>query len=358
MAKKKESILLILVAGIGDLVLGSAAIRAIRNGHPDAEIDLLTNSQVIPIAQKYPYIDKVWPFPIRDILRDKKGMKDGFSALADLRRQKYDMCVNLFKVDSSAGAIRMGALFVAVGAKRRIGHDRHGFGTFLTKKAPSETFGTRHVADAMIEVARLAGGKPDDNGIEVFSDSESESRCRDIVNQAGLNGEKIIVGINPGGDRRTKRWSGEKFGGVAKKLIEEYGAGIIIFGGPGEEKFADEIYEAAGQGRVLNMAGKLKISDLIYISGELDLMITNDSGPMHIAAAAGAPIVCVFGPDDPNLTSPYMPTDKYIVVRTDYDCQPCFSDECENVRCMNDLNVEDVFSAAREIIDKTSTKGR
>lgn len=352
MSGKKESILITLVAGIGDLVLGSAAIRAIRNGHPDAEIHLLTNSQVMPVAKNYPYIDRVWPFPIRDILRNRKGIKDGLGTLRDLRKRKYDICVNLFKVDSSAGALRMGLLFMAVGAKERIGHDAHGFGKYLTKKAPPETFGRGHVAAAMLEVARLAGGVPDDRGIEVFQDAESEERCRELLERVGRGGEKIIVGINPGGDRSTKRWSGEKFGGVARKLVEKYDAGIIIFGGPGEERFAEKIYDAAGDGRIENMAGKLKISDLIYLSGKLDLMITNDSGPMHIAAAAGAKLVCIFGPDDPNLTSPYIPTDRYIVVRRDFDCQPCFSDDCENVRCMNEINVEEIFAAACEIIDR------
>ncbi len=158
MEKRKTAILVILVAGIGDLILASKSIRAIRNGYPDADIHLLTNSEAVPIAQNYSYVDYLWSFPIREMRKDKRYLLDIMKLVLGLRKIKFDFAVNPYTVSSWLGAIKMGFLFLLLGAKEKIGHDSKGFGLFINKKAPLETFQNRHFADAMMDIALLSGG--------------------------------------------------------------------------------------------------------------------------------------------------------------------------------------------------------
>lgn len=158
MEKRKTAILVILVAGIGDLIFASKSIRAIRNGYPDADIHLLTNSEAVPIAQNYSYVDYLWSFPIREMRKDKRYLLDIMKLVLGLRKIKFDFAVNPYTVSSWLGAIKMGFLFLLLGAKEKIGHDSKGFGLFINKKAPLETFQNRHFADAMMDIALLSGG--------------------------------------------------------------------------------------------------------------------------------------------------------------------------------------------------------
>ena len=175
MDKIKKSILIVLVAGIGDLILASKSIRAIKNGYPDADIHLLTNSEAVPVAQNYRYVDYVWSFPIREMRKDKLHFLDIMKLALDLRKRKFDSAINLYIVGSWLGAIKMGFLFFLLGAKERMGHDSKGFGLFIDKKVPADAFQNRHFADAMLDIALLAGGVPDTKSIEIFWDKKCQS---------------------------------------------------------------------------------------------------------------------------------------------------------------------------------------
>lgn len=350
MSGQREKILAVVVAGIGDLVLASPALRSLRNGHPDAEIHLLTNAAAMPIAEGYGFVDRAWAFPIRDVLRDRKGMRDVSDTVRRLRGERFDAIVNLFHVDSFKGAMRMGLMFRAIGARERIGQDANGFGCFLTEKIPRDVFGGRHVVESMLEIAARAGGVADGRGLEVNWSEEARKKFRDAF-EDGAKG-KIFVGINPGGDRKTKRWMPERFAGVADRLAERYGARIVVFGGPGEERYADKIAGAMRKGDAMNLSGRLSLTESAYVFSRMRLMITNDSGPMHIAAAAGTPLVCIFGADDPNRTRPWAPAEQYTVVRASLDCQPCFKEDCDDVKCLTGIGEEDVYLAACEMLER------
>jgi len=347
---KPETLVVMVVAGIGDLVLATPALRALRLGHPDAAIHLMTNSQALPLTKNLPYVSKVWPFPVRDIIRDRKNMLAGAATLARLRALKPDVCVNLFKVKSKAGATRMKAAFAAIGASVRVGHDSFGFGSSLTVKAPEDFFANRHVCESMLEMAKLAGGIPDGAGPDVFWDPESELKWRGFFDELSEGGAPV-VGVNPGGDRRTKRLGADKFAAAADAAARERGASVVVFGGPGEEPAAAAVCSLATHAAPASLAGKLSLSDLAYALGRTDLLITTDSGPMHIAAAAGASVVCAFGPDDPRLTRPVVPEGRSRVIKLHRDCSPCFKSDCERPSCMEDIPAEEIARAAVELLD-------
>ena len=140
MAQEKKRFLVILIAGIGDLIMASASLRALRRSHPDAEIHLLTSSEASVLAVNYPYVDRVWSLPVREIRKDKLQSLRALGVIRELRRTQFDLCLNLYRVSSWPGALRMGLLMSLLRAGRKAGHDSKGFGIFLDKKAEKRNF--------------------------------------------------------------------------------------------------------------------------------------------------------------------------------------------------------------------------
>lgn len=348
--KIKTPILIVLIAGIGDLILASKSIRAIRNGYPDADIHLLTNSEAVPIAQNYAYVDYVWAFPIREMRKSKICLFDIWKLLLKLRRTGFAMVVNLFEVASLRGAIKMSILFFLLNIRVRIGHNNKGFGLVLTDKVPSGTFQKRHRVDAMMDIALLAGGALDGKDIEVFWDKKCEKKWERLFFEKTGIVQEIIVGVNPGGDRSNKRWSPNNFATIADRIIDEFGAKIIILGGPGEENISNEIQQKMKNDAV-NLSGRLDLNDLVYIINKMDVFITNDSGPMHIGAAIRTPLVAIFGPCDPTLVMPYTSKSLYRLIYKGLDCQPCNNEKCTQHVCLDMVTPEEVYEKCVELLN-------
>ena len=347
--KKKESILIILVAGIGDLVLSSKSLKAIRNGFPEGIIHLLVSTEGFELAENYKFVDKVWTFPIRELRKRKTDLWDIFKIAIRLRKEKFSMAVNLYKIGSVWGALKMGVFMLMVKPRVKIGHSDKGFGLFLNKKAPAETFSNRHFCDAMMDIALLAGGRDSHSDLEIYWNKVAEEKWANLFSDSD-GSQRFIVGINPGGDRKNRRWAPEKFAAVADALIDRFSTRIFIFGGPGEETTAKKI-QMLMRGVSVDLAGKLSLNDLAFVLSKLNLFVTNDSGPMHIAAAVETPLVAIFGPENPVLFGPYASPRAYRVVhKMDIDCRPCRKKACSLPSCLDSISVHDVLEECVELL--------
>ena len=349
--------LAILIAGIGDLVLSSPALRALRNGHPSSPLHLLTSTEAAELAVNYPYIDKVWPFPIRQLRKGKKSYFEIIRVIKKMRCFQYQLAVNLYHVDSLSGALRMGSLFSLIRSDEKIGHDRYGMGLFLHRKLPKDFYADCHLADAMLSISHFAGGSTDNSAIELFWDRNLEGRWHNFFNEVlsspTKETKKFLIGINPGGDRANRRWAPERYASVGSKIAAVMPARMLIFGGPGEEQIAAAV-ERQMTVAAVNLAGKLSLNELAYLISRLDLLITNDSGPMHMAAATRTPVAAIFGPEDPVLMRPYTSEDLYRVIYKPLPCRPCQKDLCERPLCLEAVTAEEVFSAAMKLLEGNS----
>jgi lipopolysaccharide heptosyltransferase II len=347
MKLKKRPILIVLIAGIGDIILSSRSIRAMRKGYPDVKIHLLTSPQAASIAQNYKYIDYVWSLPIREIKEDKFHLLKILQIIRRLREIDFGVIINLYRVCTWMGAFEMGLLFMLLKGKIKIGHGNKGFNLFLDKKAPEDLFKRKHIVDAMVDMASLAGGIPDDRGIEIFFKKKKNSKWESLIyqnDQYALN-----IAINPGGARHNRRWSPLYYAQVADKMSEIYKCKIFILGGPGEEAIAKAVTDNMKK-EAVNLSGQLTINDLIYFISRMDILITNDSAPMHIAAATKTPVVAIFGPEDPRLFGPYTTLDLYRIVYKDLDCRPCKKKKCEKPICLENITPEEVIEKCTEIL--------
>ena len=350
MKKPEKNVLVILIAGIGDFIMASRALRALSRGYPGACLHVLTSTEAATLARNYPYVDQVWSVPVRELRRGKSRILDILKTIFQLRNTRFDTAVNLYRVVSRCGAARMGLLFRLLNAGEKVGHGSKGFGLFLSKKANAEIFHNRHFVDAMTDMAILAGGVPDDLGIEVFGDRMVETERAILISSSeGNDDQSKLIGINPGADQPQKRWNPAHYACVADRLIERIGCRVIILGGPGEERLARQI-----QGKMkfssLNLAGTLTLNELVYVIRKLDLLITNDSGPMHIGAAVKTPLVAIFGPEDPTYTRPYTSPGLCKIVYRELDCRPCGKQRCDRFQCLEVIKPEEVLQKCLELL--------
>ena len=347
----KEIQLAINIAGIGDLILASKSLRALKRSHPEAELWLMTSSEAAVLADNYPYIDRVIPFPIREFGRNRRYLMKMWHTVNDLRHIRFRHCINLYLVGSWLGAAKMGLLFSLIHADGKVGQGAYGFGRFLTAQAPADTFVRQHYVDAMCDIAALAGAVSDDGGMDVYWNDSCGKQWIPFFDEQK---DALLIGINPGGDRPNRRWNPDYFVTVTEELLRAYPLSrIVLFGGPGEEYLAKYIENNIQSPKVVSLAGKLNLNELCYIISRLNLFITNDSGPMHIAAATRTPVVAIFGPENPMHLRPYAQETLYRVVYKNVPCRPCSKSTCENTICLSSIAPNDVFNACVELLDTT-----
>jgi heptosyltransferase II len=173
-----------------------------------------------------------------------------------------------------------------------------------------------------------------------------------LLEKHGIRPGDFILGINPGAAfGSAKRWYPERFAQVARQLSEKWKAKVLVFGGPGETDIAAEIEEKL-ENDCINLAGRTSVRELMELIRRCSFFITNDSGPMHVAAAFEVPLVAIFGSTDHKTTSPY--TEKAVIVRKEIECAPCKLRECpKDHQCMTAVTADDVVRAAISLSEKT-----
>jgi ADP-heptose:LPS heptosyltransferase len=251
----------------------------------------------------------------------------------------------------------MGLLFFLLKANEKIGHDCKGFGLFLTKKIPKDTYHAKHRADAMMDAAILAGAICDERRTEVYWNRVSEDRWKNLFLSAVSSASKCVIGLSPGGDRKNRHWKANHYAKLADMLIDSLNAQIILLGGPAETDIANYI-ESQMRNMPINLVGQLSLDDLVYITHRLDLLVANDSGPMHIATALKVPTVAIFGPSDPAMTGPYAPPDLFRVVSQNIQCRPCFKETCEHVSCLESLMPDEVYVKCIDLLENQNCRDR
>ena len=320
---------------IGDAVMATPALAAIRRGFPQARLTVVANPLVAELFVHHPDCDHVLRFDKRS---GREGLGDLWRFALLLRRQRFDLAVLL------QNAFEAAALAVLAGIPQRAGYRTEGRGLLLTHGVPAvdKKHGLHHV-DYYLEMLHGLGLGSDDRRLRLAVTAEEAAAA------AALLGPGAWVAINPGASYgAAKRWIPERFAAVADGLASEYGVRVVLTGGPGEVEIGADIARAM-QAEALNLIGRTTVRELMAVLGRCRLVVTNDSGPMHIAAALEVPIVAVFGPTDHTTTSPAAAQCR--IVRHPVECAPCMLRECPiDHRCMTRVTADDVLAAARELL--------
>jgi heptosyltransferase-2/heptosyltransferase-3 len=259
------------------------------------------------------------------------------------------MIINLEDIGSYRGAFKMAAVFWLIGAKYKVGRDTDGLGFFLNIKVKDDSHERRHEVEANLDVARALGGQIEEIKLELPIFDEDKIFVSDFLSRHNVLNEDLVMGLNPGAFRPSHRWLPQRWAQLADQLIEGYKAKIIIIGQKRDAKMIGEIVALMKKPALI--ATHLTLKQLAALIKRFNLFITNDSGPMHIAAAMQTPIIALFGPSDICEFSPYCNQDKYQIVQKDIDCRrTCYNFYCQDNKCMALITAQDVLEAARRIL--------
>jgi predicted lipopolysaccharide heptosyltransferase III len=338
-----KKILVIKLAGIGDLILASPALRALRKRFPKAHIALLTISRAKELAEGSPYIDELFC-----LNPASKNLREIVRLIRSLRRKRFDMAINLYNLFTLRGALKMVLLIYSIGARYRVGRNTDNRGFFYTIKVPDERFSDRHEVEYNLDVVQALGADIKDKGLEISISDKDREFVQEFLKQNGIGENDLVVGINPGAFRPSHRWSQESFARIADRLTKKYEAKILITGGPEEIELAQKIADMMKIEPII-ATGEVTIKQLVSLIERCNLFISNDTGAMHIAAAMKTPLIALLGPG-PLRYSPYGNKDRYIVIKKDVGCSPCYKFRCKKHLCMKLITVEDVLKAAEELL--------
>lgn len=340
---RRDSIRRILIRAvnwIGDAVMTTPAIRVIREHFPHAEITVLANAMVSQLFLHQPGIDRIITF-------DRQGKHHGFAGrlrlAAELRRHAFDLAIILPNSFDSALVPWLARIPARIG-KCSDGRTLLLSGRYNAAKSPAGCHEVEYYLNLMQHFG-ITGSRPP---LHLFITPEEERVAAALLNGYGIHPDDFVLGINPGASYGSaKRWYPDRFAEVARRLADKWSAKIVIFGGPGESAIAADI-ERRLEGSAANAAGKTSVRELMALIKRCNFFITNDSGPMHIAAAFAVPLVAIFGSTDHTGTSPY--SNNAVVVRSDVECAPCKLRECPtDHRCMTAVTAEAVVTAALEL---------
>lgn len=349
-------VLLLRPDHLGDVIFALPAVEAVRRALPEARVDLLIG----PWARAlFPEAGlerlELLPFDAPWLARPARGKfgLGGVLALARLLRRRarkegpYDLAIDL------RGDLRLVLAARLAGVRYLAGRGITGLG-FLLDAEGREAPG-RHQVEGNLALLEAAGLGPQEtvNPALALSPEEIEAG-REVLRAHGVANAKLVVGVHPGAGTATKRWAPGKFAALIARIVSELPARVILLGGPDDRPAADAVLEALGEARssrrLADLCGKLPgLRAFMGVARGCHLFVGNDSGPAHIAAALGVPVLCLFsGTNEPSEWGPRGAA--AVVLRRRVECEGCGLAECDHHSCMAQLDVEAVFQAVRRCV--------
>ncbi|MBN2119856.1 MAG: glycosyltransferase family 9 protein [Candidatus Omnitrophica bacterium] len=360
MRNKSPSFLIINPFGIGDVLFSTALIRNLRDNFPESKIFYLCNRRADSILSSHLLIHKTFIYERDEFEGIKKKSKLlWFRAfrefISQIRKEEIDICLDL-SLNSQFGFFAWLA-----GIKKRFGLNYKKRGRFLTKKIPISGYEDKHVAEYYLDLLRLLDIEPQERKLEITVDPECKTWADKFIDSKGLRGV-LIIGVAPcggqafGKDAYIKRWPEANFSALVKRLVDELGAKIFIFAGPGEKKETFNIINLSQRPQSCFEFTDYPLEKIVALVEKCSLFIGNDTGPLRFANAFSKKIVALFGPVDDKVYGLY-PHDsgKYAVLKKDLPCRPCYKKFklplCPyDKKCLRDIKVDEVLEAVRALI--------
>lgn len=340
-----NKILMVTITHIGDIVLSCPTTRALKDFFPDAEIDMLVSKPQGEAAYHNPYISNVIFYDIEDWQRDRAKL---MQLIQRLRMKKYD-----FALSSRHGSADPMMAFLS-GAVYRAGFDTHGGSKFLTHILPSNPAVVRHETEYQLALLATLGITAADTRIEFLVSDDEESSLNEKLPHLHKAGRPIVL-LCPFSDDTQKNWTNNGYVQVLQTLAEF--ADCYLLGSLRQLSALRSINNCAGNAATV-LGGALSLGELAALIKAADLLITVDTGPMHIAQAFRTPVVALMGPTDPKVWGPRKSGD--IVLNKPMCCAPCWhKDEaikksCRSNECMRRIRPDAVIEAATGILTVTT----
>lgn len=335
----EKNILIVNVNWVGDVLFSTPFIRAVRQAYPKSFIACLVHPRCQSMMEGNPGIDEI-------IVYDEEGLHKGIFGKARLigylKSKHFDKAFILHRSFTKTLITYLAAI------KERIGYSTKSRGFLLTKPI-REPEGDIHKVDYFLNIAKSAGIAATDKSYEYYIKEPDRLLIRDFLASNGIADNDRLVVICPGGNWDPKRWPWRKFAQISDLLIEDFNARVVIAGAEKDVALAEEIKKAMRNVPVI-ACGKTTLKELGAILERAELVIANDTGPMHMAVAMKTRVIALFGPTSPAITGPYG-QGNYRVISRHEDCAiPCYDTSCKVNRCMDAIKVEDVIREVEKLL--------
>ena len=342
-----QKILVIKLRAIGDVVLSTAILPSLREFYREAKIHFMVESPGKEILENNPYVDHIIVLPLKEWgeLPRLKAWLAGLRFLKRVRKEKYDIVFDLF------GNPRSAFITWITGAPLRVGFSFRGRKYAYNKRVVPRG-GEVHEVEFNLDALR-ALNIPVVKVSPLFPISKKEKDFIDRwIKKNGFE-KSFLVGLNPWGSWEAKRWGLEKFAALADRLVETYQAKVVVLWGPGEREHAEKVKALARH--PVFIAPQTSLKQLAALLFRCQLVVANDSGPMHIAAAVGTKTVGIFGPTRWQLQGPYG-EDHGVAYKKGLACLGCNRLSCEKMTCMKDLSVDEVMEVVEKVVGRRVTQ--
>jgi lipopolysaccharide heptosyltransferase I len=339
-----QRIAIIKPSALGDIMHSLPALRALRARFPQAHIAWVVNKAYEPLLKRDRDLDATLAFDRGAMKRSVLGgAREFFRFLSLLRQQRFDLAIDL------QGLLRTGLMTRATGAAVRIGltSAREGARWFYTHRIDDDA-GQTHAVDRYCKVAETLGAANGPRRFELEAEPEAKSWSRAFL--ADLPRPWLAVGV--GARWLTKRWPPEHFAEVLRRAQAEFGGAAIFVGAPEERDLALQT-ERLLAGRSVQLTGATTLTQLAGVLSECDMMLANDTGPLHLALALGKPVVAPFTCTQARRTGPYGPAHR--AVESKVWCAGSCVSRCDRLECMHELNPDRLWPALREIMTTWQT---
>ncbi len=348
-AKTSVRILIVQTAFLGDVVLTLPLVSAVRQLAPQAWVEVLTIPANAPVLQGQPGVSAVLTY-------DKRGRQRGLRGLVQMirtiRARAYDLVISPHR------SLRSALLVAASGSGQRLGFRQWGTRWAYTAMAPRPTHGHEVVRNHEL-IKLLDANVPVPGRCALQVEAGKRREAVQAFARAGVGEGDVVVGLLPGSQWGTKRWPAEQFAALIERVTAWPGTHCVLFGAPQERDIADAVV-AACRASVIDLVGKTSLCALPAFMGRCDVVVSNDTGPMHIAAALGKPIVTLYGPTTPALGfSPYGVAWEEASVAS-LSCRPCHAHGPERCplshwRCMRELRPAQVAEGVARLLRSART---
>ena len=337
-----KNILVIKLRYIGDVLLATPVLRALRDQFPEARVTILVNRGTEDIVKWNPDLNEV-------LVVDRRGAGEQVRFVRDIRCRRFECVIDLTDGDRSAIVTWM------TGAPMRIGFNEERRWRGLLYSHVVATGSDRiHRVERDLEALRPLGVEPKAGPLVLHTSSEDEEVAARLLQDLGFeqssgDTRRPLVLLHPGARYWFKAWPAERFAELADCLADAFGCRVLVGGDAGDREVAEAIRARARSAPAV-LAGRTTLLQLAAVLKRCALFIGNDNGPMHMASAMGTPVVALFGPSNPAQWGPRG--GKVKVIYKELDCRQCFHLTCYrgNQSCMKLITVEEVFQAARRLL--------
>jgi len=341
-SKAINNILIVKLSAIGDVVHALPVAHALKQCFPAAKITWVVEKPALELVSNHPDIDEVLVFDKLKFKSLRGLLVEAPPFIRQLRDRHFDVALDL-------QAIFKGAIiaYLSGAPKRLVYCNTRELSHWMSKRVVGE-HSSGHVVERYLDVVRSLGCQIDKAVFNVTVTPQEAASAIAIARHVGLETEQPYVILSPGANWPNKRWPVRQFAALADKLYDD-GIIPVLSGGPGDKKLADEIIDSSAIPPV-DLTGKTTLKQLAYMIQEARAFVGGDTGPMHLAAAIGTPVVAFYGPTDTNRNGPYGDGHKTLVA--DWDCAGCWKRSCPKGRdCLSNIDIEAVYQAVRGVIN-------